>query len=165
MNIPKLTEAMIDYSEGNLHDIAHFLKVWSYARTIAQLEQVDEDVQNTLEAAALVHDIACPLCREKYGNTNGKAQEREGGALARPLLERLGGTPEEIDRIVYLIEHHHTYTDVDGMDYQILLEADFLVNADESGLSEKAIRTFEKNVFRTVSGKRLLESVYLKKTV
>ena len=25
--------------------------------------------QETLELAAVVHDIACPLCREKYGNT------------------------------------------------------------------------------------------------
>ena len=27
--------------------------------------------------AAVVHDIACPLCREKYGNTNGKHQEED----------------------------------------------------------------------------------------
>jgi hypothetical protein len=28
----------------------------------------------------------------------------------------------------------HTYTGVDGMDYRILLEADFLVNAHSDGL-------------------------------
>ncbi|MFR1449740.1 MAG: hypothetical protein ACLSXC_05920 [Beduini sp.] len=31
-----------------------------------------------LEIAAITHDIACPLCRQKYGNTNGKYQEQEG---------------------------------------------------------------------------------------
>ena len=28
-----------------------------------------------------IHDIACPLCREKYGNTNGKHQEEESTTL------------------------------------------------------------------------------------
>ena len=31
---------------------------------------------------------------------------------------------EEIDRICYLIAHHHTYYNVDGLDYRILLEED-----------------------------------------
>lgn len=25
---------------------------------------------------AIVHDISCPLCREKYGDKNGKKQEQ-----------------------------------------------------------------------------------------
>ena len=86
MTIAELTEKMIAYSEGNLHDIAHFLKVWAYARTIGQLEGLDGETQFILEAAALVHDIACPLCREKYGNTSGKLQEKEGAVLAAEFL-------------------------------------------------------------------------------
>ena len=71
MTIAELTKAMIDYSAGNLHDIHHFLKVYAYAKTIGECEQLAPETQMTLEAAALLHDIACPLCREKYGNTNG----------------------------------------------------------------------------------------------
>ena len=33
-----------------------------------------------------------------------------------------------IRRVEYLVGHHHTYKDIDGLDYQILVEADFLVN-------------------------------------
>ena len=33
------------------------------------------------------------------------------------------------DRIAFLISHHHTIDQIDGMDYQILIEADYLVNA------------------------------------
>ena len=47
------------------------------------------------------------------------------------------------------------------MDYQILLEADFLVNADEGGYSKEAIENACRNVFRTDTGIRLLKSIYL----
>ena len=79
MNISQIMEKMIAFSNGNLHDMNHFMCVWTYAKTIGELEGLDRKTQETLEIAAITHDIACPLCREKYGNTNGKRQEEEGG--------------------------------------------------------------------------------------
>ena len=64
------------------------------------------------------------------------------------------------ERISYLVCHHHTYTDVNGLDYQILLEADFLVNADESQMSEAAIRNARETFFKTRTGTELLNSIY-----
>ena len=72
MTVSQIMEKMISFSKGNIHDIDHFLRVWSYAKTIGELEQLDSETQFILEIAAIKHDIACPLCREKYGNTNGK---------------------------------------------------------------------------------------------
>ena len=69
-------EKMIAFSKGNIHDIDHLIRVWAYARTIAQQEQLDEETQFITEVAAITHDIACPPCREKYGNTAGKYQEK-----------------------------------------------------------------------------------------
>ena len=83
MNISQLMEKMIVFSNGNLHDMNHLMCVWTYAKTIGELEGLDRKTQETLEIAAITHDIACPLCREKYGNTNGKRQEEEGGPLVR----------------------------------------------------------------------------------
>lgn len=40
----------------------------------------------------------------------------------------------------YLVGHHHTYKDIDGLDYQILVEADFLVNYFEDGLDKEHIK-------------------------
>ena len=54
----------------------------------------------------------------------------------RDFLADSGFDAELIDRISYLIAHHHTVTGIDGMDYQILIEADFLVNAAEKGLGD-----------------------------
>ena len=76
-------EKMIQFYHGNIHDVSHFLKVYAFAKTIGELEGLTPQTQETLELAAVVHDIACPLCREKYGNTNGKNQELE----SPPLIE------------------------------------------------------------------------------
>ena len=51
---------------------------------------------------------------------------------------------------------------VEGLDYQILLEADYLVNADESGYSRENILHMRDTVFQTKTGTALLESIYLK---
>ena len=65
-----------------------------------------------------------------------------------------------VERVSYLVGHHHTYENVNGIDYQILLEADFLVNADEMNLSKQAILNMKNNVFQTESGKELISVIY-----
>lgn len=158
--IAQILEKMILHSGGNARDVNHFMKVWAYAKTIGELEHLDEETQFILEAAAAVHDIACPLCLEKYGNTNGEHQEKEGMPLVREFLQGSGIEESRIERIAWLVGHHHTYTGIDGMDYQILLEADYLVNADEMQDSREQIRNFRSRVFRTQAGIRLLESIF-----
>ena len=158
--IDEILKEMIFYSKGNKKDIAHFLKVHEFAMLIGKQEMLDEKTQRILEISAIIHDIACPLCREKYGNTNGKYQEKEGKALAEEFLKPFDLSTQEKERIVYLVSHHHTYQCVDGLDYQILLEADFLVNADEMNASKEAIKNMKEKVFQTHTGLVLLESIY-----
>ena len=129
-----------------------------------ELEGLDRKTQETLEIAAITHDIACPLCREKYGNTNGKRQEEEGGPLVRSFLADAGLSAEQVDRVAYLVSHHHTYTDIDGIDYQILIEADYIVNASESGYSPENRKNFLEEHMKTESGKRLLRSTFCMET-
>lgn len=124
------------------------------------MEGLDERTQRILEVAAILHDIACPLCRIKYGNTNGKYQEKEGMPLAEAFLKDSGLVEDEIRRIVYLVWHHHTLTDIDGLDYQILIEVDYIVNADESNYSMENIRNTCDQIFKTKSGIELLKSIY-----
>ena len=161
MTIAQILEKMIAYSGGNLHDINHLICVWTYAKTIGELEGLEQETQTTLEIAAITHDIACPLCREKYGNTNGKYQEQEGIPLVRAFLSDTGLSPEQIERVAYLVGHHHTYINVDGADYQILLEADYIANASENSFSRQSIETFLRRVTKTESGIRLARSVLL----
>ena len=93
---------MIAYSDGNKHDIAHFLKVYTYARMIGEMENLTERKQEILEIAAVIHDIACPVCRVKYGNTNGSNQEKESPELVENFLKDVEIDDEMKERINYL---------------------------------------------------------------
>ena len=158
--ISNIIAKMIAYSNGNLHDISHFMKVWGYAKLIGELEQLEEHTRLILEVAAVTHDIACPLCREKYGNTAGPLQEKEGAELVVPFLEDTGLTDEDIARVSFLVGHHHTCAGADQADHRILLEADYLVNAEENGDSVEKVQTALQGIFRTRSGIRLLKTIY-----
>ena len=160
MMISQIMEKMIAFSDGNIHDIDHFIRVWTYARTIGKLENLDKETQFTLEVAAITHDIACQLCREKYGNTNGKLQEIEGAPMVKKFLSGTGIEEEQIDRVAFLVGHHHTFSAIDGIDYQILIEADYIANATENGYGQENIDDFRQKNMKTESGKRILNAIY-----
>ena len=113
-----------------------------------------------LEAAAYVHDIGIKPAEKKYGSCGGKLQEQEGPAAAKEILERLGFDAQLIERVCYLVGHHHTYDNIDGMDYQILVEADFLVNLYEDEAGQAALRKAYNNVFKTESGRAIFRTMF-----
>ena len=160
VTIAQIMEKMIAFSKGNIHDIDHLIRVWAYAKTIGEMEGLDRETQYILEAAAITHDIACPLCREKYGNTDGKLQEKEGEPLVREFLSDSSMTEPQINRVAFLVGHHHTFTAIDGADYQILVEADYIANASENGYGEENIRRFMSKIMKTQSGKKVLRDVF-----
>lgn len=160
MTVSQIMEKMIAFSEGNIHDIDHFIRVWTYAKTIGELEQLDRETQFVLEIAAITHDIACPLCREKYGNTNGKYQEAEGVPMVEAFLSDAGLSAAQLGRVKYLVGHHHTFTGITGMDYQILVEADYMANASENNYEAKSIESFLNRVVKTGAGRQLIKSVF-----
>lgn len=152
---------MILFDRGDARRIQHFLKVYQFAALIGKLEGLSPEQQEILEIAAILHDIGIIPSEKKYGISNGKLQEQEGPAYARELLNRISGYGQEfIERVCFLIAHHHTYEGVDGLDWQILLEADFLVNSFEKNMTEEAIKKFRASVFRTKSGIALLNNQY-----
>ena len=158
--ILRLTEAMIRYDQGDPMRIHHFLKVHAFAALIGREEGLDERTQFILETAALVHDIGIRPAEEKFGKHDGPIQEREGVEPARQLLRGIGVEEAVAERIAFLVGHHHTLTGVDGIDWQILLEADFLVNSQEKAMPLGAIRRAEETFFRTESGRKLLHAQY-----
>ena len=60
----------------------------------------------------------------------------------------------------YIVGHHHTYTDIQGIDYQILVEADFLVNFYEDEVGRDGIQKGYTTIFKTESGKKLCKKIY-----
>ena len=159
--LDRLCVAMIDYDRRDPMRIQHLIKVHAFAALIGRSERLDEKTQRILEAAAYVHDIGIHKAEILSGRSDGRLQEQYGPGEAEPLLEQLGFEKDEIDRICYLIGHHHTYTEIDGMDYQILVEADFLVNLYEDNASGIGIQNAYKKIFRTECGKKIFREMYL----
>ena len=151
---------MIAYYDGDPKRIQHFTKVHSYARLIGLGEELDDASLFILEAAAYTHDIGIRVAEEKYGRCDGKLQEQEGPIIAQKMLSQLGFENYIVERICFLIGHHHTYDNIDGLDYQILVEADFLVNLYEDDAGNRAIDKAYKRIFKTETGKKIFRLMF-----
>lgn len=162
IDIAKLAALAIGYDAGDPRRVQHLMKVYAFSRLIGQREKLDEQEQNILEAAALLHDIGIHKAERKHGSCSGKWQELEGPAVAAPLLDQAGADEAEKKRALWLIAHHHTYDASEDMDFRILLEADFLVNAYEDALSQETCQTAGERIFRTKTGRSFLRDMYQK---
>ena len=155
-----LYRKMIEFYRGDPARIQHFVKVHSFAKLIGEEEHLEEKTIYILEAAAYVHDIGIRLAEQKYGHENGRLQEQEGPAEAEKMMKSLGFEQDVIDRVSYLVGHHHTYTNINGMDYQILVEADFLVNYFENHSETDTIKKSVKKIFKTETGIRIATEMF-----
>ena len=140
--------------------IRHALSVAGFARAISGEESLPAETALVLAAGALLHDIGIHESERKYGSTAGKLQEKEGPPIARELLEGLGLTDGFVERVCYLVGHHHTYSAIDDVDFQILVEADFLVNIFEDGMDNAEVQSVGNRIFKTGAGLALLQRMY-----
>ena len=153
--------AMWQWDAGDPQLIQHFAKVHSFAKLIGAAEGLDEETMFLLETEALTHDIGIIPARKEFGNGSGKFQEKVSDPLVREMLGSLGFDPAVIDRAAYVVSHHHTYKDIDGIDYQILVEADFFVNLFEKDEPRSAVEAAGQRIFKTKTGRKLLEQMFL----
>ena len=159
--VARVINEMIMFDSGDIKRINHFIKVYGYASTIARLEEVDERTQMIIEVAAS-HDIAIKVCEKTYGKCTGELQELEGPPLVEQMLRRVGGFDNEfIERVKYLVGNHHSYSLIENnIDFQILVEADMLVNMDEDNTDIKEIRRAERTIFKTEAGTAFLQNLF-----
>jgi len=160
-NIDKVFKAMISYYAGDVKQVNHFTKVYGFSKEIGAMEGLNGEAQEILEIAALTHDIGIKNSKIKYQNSNGENQQIEGPLEARKMLEVFSIDECIIERVCWLIAHHHMYNNIDSIDYQILVEADFLVNIFEDGMSLEAIKSVRKKIFKTESGLYILDALFL----
>lgn len=156
-----ITYKMIQYFGNDVRRINHSLKVLGFARAIAAGENYDGDKLETLETAAILHDIGIHEAERIHNSSAGRFQELEGPHVAKSILEGLTNDEKVIERVCFLVGHHHSYSAVDGLDFQILIEADFLVNIDEDNVSSDAARTIKEKYFKTKTGADIISKLYL----
>lgn len=168
--LEKLFLEMISYYSGDPKRIQHFTKVHSYAKLIGEREQLSPGGNSIFWKQLHTRTISASSRRRRSMEAvRESCQEKEGPAVARGMLMRLGFAENVIERVCYLIGHHHTYTGIDGRDYQILVEADFLVNLYEDGRTDgdgrfmpdkAAVEAAYQRIFATETGKWICRSMF-----
>lgn len=156
----KVMKDMINYFDGDIRRINHALKVYSFSKTIGELEELHREEQIILELAAILHDIGIKNSEIKYNSSAGNYQETEGPPVAREILSKYGLEPEAVERICFLIGNHHSYKNIGKEDFQILVEADFLVNIFEDNIKNEEVVRIKEKYFKTETSKNLIESMY-----
>lgn len=159
-SIDLIAVEMIKYFKNDVRRINHALKVYSFARMIGKAEGLDSKKQYVLEAAALLHDIGIKVCEQKYGSTAGHLQEIEGPEVAKEILLPMNIEKDTLERILFLIGNHHSYSKIDDIDFQILVEADFLVNIYEDSVEIETIKSIKHKYFKTTMGLFLIEKMF-----
>ncbi|MDF2594352.1 MAG: hypothetical protein K0R69_693 [Clostridia bacterium] len=159
-NLYEIQLAMIHYFQNDVRRINHALKVHSFAKLIATCEAVSEEELLIIEISALLHDIGIKHAELKYHSSSGKYQELEGPPVAQELLFPFSLSEKSLSRILYLIGHHHSYSKIEGLDFQILVESDFIVNIFEDSMDKNNLLTIKDKYFKTKTGIHLLTSMF-----
>lgn len=162
MDIPfsEILTRMMRYNAGDPKRIQHALKVYAYASLIGEREGLDSRTLGILKTAAALHDIGIRNSEKRHGSAAGNWQEVEGPPVARELLAPFRLPADFVERVCFLIGHHHTYGKIGGPDYRILVEADLLVDFYEDGLPAAAAKETGRKIFRTETGRECLALLY-----
>ena len=152
---------MIRYFGKDVKRINHALKVYSFAEIITNSESLSQTEKEVVKISAILHDIGIKEAERKYNSTSGKYQEIEGPLIARQILKKNKILDNIIERACYIIGNHHSYQKIDGTDFQIIIEADFIVNIYEDSLNDDSIKSIYDKYFRTKKGKELIKTLYL----
>jgi hypothetical protein len=150
------------FSEAE-YGVVHTMRVLEHAEAIAKQEKLTEEQLECVSIAAILHDIGAIRALEKYGNMSGPNQELEGPPIVSEILYKVGASATLIDRVSYIVGHHHTFDAIDGIDFQILWEADLLENMKvlEVQKYKERLKQFINEHFVTQSGKHRAETIYL----
>jgi hypothetical protein len=151
---------VVGYFQHDVRRINHAIKVHSFAYIISKETMVEKDLHFIIEVVSLLHDIGIKEAERKHQSSAGRFQEIEGPQIAADILSQYNLDKKTLERIRYIIGNHHTYSKIDGIDFQILVEADFLVNFFEDSMNEDAIKKVRNSIFKTLSGTKLLDKMY-----
>ncbi len=133
--------------------IRHALMVYDQAQKIMRKEGGDPRV---VTATALLHDIGIKEAELKYNSSSARYQELEGPPVAQRILKGLGFDSQVISLVCDIIGSHHSGGKTETLEFNIIWDADHIINmlADEN--SEKQVTEDSLNkIFRTETGKEI----------
>lgn len=146
------------------YGIDHTLKVLNDAEIIMDGEGIQDNERELISVIAILHDIGAIEAQRKYGSMDALYQEKEGPAIAKRILESLGYDSKFIERVCFIVGHHHTPAKIDGIDFQIQWEADLLTNLEYMPIKEDKdkLKQYIEDNFKTDTGKALATARFIK---
>ncbi|MDR2471515.1 MAG: HD domain-containing protein [Treponema sp.] len=156
----KAAAALVRFFGTDVKRTAHALKVAAWAETLGALEALDPPALETLVLAALFHDLGIKIAEDRYGSCTFRQQEELGPPAAAELLRELAAPEAAVDRVCFLVAHHHSPDASEDRDFRILIEADFLVNLEEENLPRQQVREIGSRHFRTAAGLSFLAMMF-----
>jgi putative nucleotidyltransferase with HDIG domain len=151
------------YFQYDFKRIGHATKVARYAERIVKQEGGDPAV---VLSAAYLHDIGIKEAERKYNDSDVHHHEEEGPSIARQILERLKARQELIEEVCDIIGHHHHPRQQEALNFQIVYDADLIVNLEErqkeGPVEEGDLGSSIDREFLTAGGRELARKVLFK---
>jgi len=162
----KLALSMRKYFGTDSRRIKHAEDVAAHAEEIGKMEQGNMAV---IMAAAYLHDIGIKEAERKFQSSAAKYQHAEGPPVARELLTELKAESDLIEEVCDIIGHHHTPRAEETTNFQVLYDADLIVNLDEkyreTSPSGERLEKVLNNSFLTASGRRVAKKALMKRVL
>ncbi|MBF0118620.1 MAG: HD domain-containing protein [Desulfobacterales bacterium] len=114
------------YFKSDFKRIDHAIRVARYAEKIGKEKGGNLSV---ILPASYLHDIGIHESERKYKNTD--KHEKEGIEVAKSILLKLGVKDKIIEEILDIIGNHHNAKHSDSINFQVVYEADLLVNLED----------------------------------
>ena len=156
----EIMHRMITYNVPDIKRINHAMKVFSFTQALCFGENAKPNIQIVAGITGILHDIGIHEAENKYNSTAWDYQEKEGPPIAKEMLEDIQIDKRIKERCYYIIGNHHSYEKIDGLDFQILVEADFFVNIDEDGRGRIGRHHLAEKTFKTKTGKEILGKIF-----
>ena len=144
MEVNRVALKMKSYYRGDTDKVQHFVRVYTLAKTIGELEKLGEEEQEYLELAAVVHNV--------------------GGddpvPTVRDILKSCGVEDDVNMRVCHIVGNMENYEHISSLDHQIFIEARMIVEFKEQGTAPDEIVRFAEKRFITNYGRMFLKRAF-----
>ena len=158
----KISELVVEYyaryPELMREDILHTQEVVSYTEMICAGEGLNDDERSLMICAAWLHDIGCPVSKERYGNSLPVNQQNVGREVTSNLLKEVAELSDDNKKwIEDVVGTHHQLRFAEELNFMPLFEADMIVNLLSGYHSKDKAPNLYKTMMKTESGKKLFK--------
>jgi len=156
----RLIKELEEYFGKDKRRIDHAKNVMGFAEELLRHEKADWHI---VIPASILHDVGIKVAEQKHGSSAGHYQEREGPAIARDILVKVGVKEDDINEICEIIAHHHSPGKINTQNFKVLYDADWLVNLNgEVDIKDKnKLKEVINKVFLTKTGEEMARKTYL----